>query len=259
MSDRLDIPEEMVLALGDQRFDMRFDFFLCPNHGLIAPKRFDSEWSTDYGCPVPTYKEDPCDEHLTAVFLDSLVSALRNQGAEEAKQRMQTLERSIAEVERERDAIKMDPSGERILAAKDSKILELEAVVREAETERDQALAKGAEEERQRLAHGGEPDISPGDVIAAEPDGTITLDDGITTWNPARACAFLTQQALAKGAEEERERLRATLVPLLDRHREMLEEFRQGRAGSGNALSRIEGEIGAALDTSVPSEPEGGK
>src|SRR3954453_2481222 len=77
------------------------------------------------------------------------------------------------------------------------------------------ALRKqGAEEVQQRLAHGGEPDLSPGDVIAAEPDGTITLDDGITTWNPARACEFLTRQALAKGAEEERERLRRGLEAL---------------------------------------------
>lgn len=35
------------------------------------------------------------------------------------------------------------------------------------------------------------PDESPGAVIAAEPDGTIVLDDGITTWNPRRAKAFL--------------------------------------------------------------------
>jgi hypothetical protein len=35
------------------------------------------------------------------------------------------------------------------------------------------------------------PDDSPGDVIAAEADGTIFLDDGITTWNPLRALAFL--------------------------------------------------------------------
>jgi hypothetical protein len=38
------------------------------------------------------------------------------------------------------------------------------------------------------------PDVSPGDVISAEPDGTIVLDDGITTWNPARACEFLLAQ-----------------------------------------------------------------
>ncbi len=36
------------------------------------------------------------------------------------------------------------------------------------------------------------PDWSPGDVIAAYEDGTIVLDDGITTWNPARAQAFVT-------------------------------------------------------------------
>ena len=34
-------------------------------------------------------------------------------------------------------------------------------------------------------------DDSPGDVIAAYPDGTIVLDDGITTWAPQRALAFL--------------------------------------------------------------------
>jgi hypothetical protein len=39
------------------------------------------------------------------------------------------------------------------------------------------------------------PDESPGDVIAAEPDGTIVLDDGITTWNPRRAAAFFAARA----------------------------------------------------------------
>jgi hypothetical protein len=39
-----------------------------------------------------------------------------------------------------------------------------------------------------------EPDESPGDVIAAYPDGTIILDDGITTWNPRRAAKFLAEQ-----------------------------------------------------------------
>lgn len=68
-------------------------------------------------------------------------------------------------------------------------------------------VAKAVEAERERLAHGGEPDISPGDVIAAEPDGTITLDDGITTWNPARANAFLVRQAIQK----ERERIEGAL------------------------------------------------
>jgi hypothetical protein len=35
------------------------------------------------------------------------------------------------------------------------------------------------------------PDWSPGDVIAAYSDGTIVLDDGLTTWNPERANDFL--------------------------------------------------------------------
>jgi len=46
-------------------------------------------------------------------------------------------------------------------------------------------------------AAGRYPDDSPGDVIAAEPDGTITLDDGITTWNPIRAAAFF-QSGIAR-------------------------------------------------------------
>lgn len=45
------------------------------------------------------------------------------------------------------------------------------------------------------------PDDSPGDVIAAESDGTIILDDGVTTWNPARATAFLVAQAQRKTRE----------------------------------------------------------
>lgn len=60
-----------TLKLGDQEFDLRFDFFLCPSHGLIVPSKFNTNWTTDEGCPVPTYKEEPCGEKLTAVFLDT--------------------------------------------------------------------------------------------------------------------------------------------------------------------------------------------
>lgn len=55
----------------------------------------------------------------------------------------------------------------------------------------------------ERLKHGGEPDISPGDVIAAEPDGTIVLDDGITTWNPSRATGFLIAYERQRAAKAE--------------------------------------------------------
>ena len=34
------------------------------------------------------------------------------------------------------------------------------------------------------------PDTSPGTVIHAKSDGTIILDDGVTTWNPLRALAW---------------------------------------------------------------------
>lgn len=58
-----------------------------------------------------------------------------------------------------------------------------------------------AERENQRwlVWSGGQyPDESPGDVIAAMSDGTITLDDGITTWNPLRALRWMAlKSALA--------------------------------------------------------------
>lgn len=64
-----------TIKLGDQEFDLRYDFFLCPSHGLIVPSCFDSEWDTDHGCPVPNYHEEPCDEPLVAVFLNKLFDA----------------------------------------------------------------------------------------------------------------------------------------------------------------------------------------
>jgi hypothetical protein len=38
------------------------------------------------------------------------------------------------------------------------------------------------------------PDDSPGDVIHAYSDGTIILDDGITTWNPLRALEWIERR-----------------------------------------------------------------
>jgi hypothetical protein len=38
------------------------------------------------------------------------------------------------------------------------------------------------------------PDESPGDVIHALSDGTIVLDDGITTWNPLRALTWIERR-----------------------------------------------------------------
>lgn len=65
-----------LLRVGGQDFDLRFDFFLCPKHGLFVPKRIDDDWNTDEGCPI--FLNDwgeRCDEPLTAVFLDGLTSA----------------------------------------------------------------------------------------------------------------------------------------------------------------------------------------
>lgn len=47
-------------------------------------------------------------------------------------------------------------------------------------------------------------DTSPGDVIAAYKDGTIVLDDGITTWNPERALAYYDARIAELTAENKR-------------------------------------------------------
>jgi phosphohistidine swiveling domain-containing protein len=44
-------------------------------------------------------------------------------------------------------------------------------------------------------------DVSPGDVIAAYPDGTVVLDDGITTHNMQKAQAFAQQHGWSKQQE----------------------------------------------------------
>ena len=43
------------------------------------------------------------------------------------------------------------------------------------------------------MAEQRQPDWSPGDVIAADAEGNILLDDGIWTWNPERAQTFLNE------------------------------------------------------------------
>jgi transposase-like protein/phosphohistidine swiveling domain-containing protein len=58
-------------------------------------------------------------------------------------------------------------------------------------------MAMASFEDDMRDYGGG--DISPGDVIAATPDGTIVLDDGITTFNPERAYQWLKEN----GRDEE--------------------------------------------------------
>ena len=63
--------------------------------------------------------------------------------------------------------------------------------------------ARGVSDDRLRgdgrwlaWSDGRYPDESPGDVIHAEADGTITLDDGITTWNPLRALEWFAGEAV---------------------------------------------------------------
>ena len=47
------------------------------------------------------------------------------------------------------------------------------------------------------------PDDSPGDVIHATRDGTIVLDDGVTTWNPLRALAWYADWLAANGCKRQ--------------------------------------------------------
>ena len=53
-------------------------------------------------------------------------------------------------------------------------------------------------------SNGQQPDDSTGDVIAAYDDGTIILDDSITTWNPLRALKFMRSARDAAEAEHDR-------------------------------------------------------
>lgn len=103
MTDQASLPEERFLVLGEKRFDLRFDFFFCPNHGLIVPSEFDSEWNTDMGCPVPTYHEEPCDEQVQAVFLDSLFDATRKQERERLAERLEEVDAGLQELRERRE------------------------------------------------------------------------------------------------------------------------------------------------------------
>ncbi len=62
------------LRIGDQTFDTRLDFFLCPTHGLIVPARFDSCWTTDDACPVILSGLEACGEDLAPVYMDHLAA-----------------------------------------------------------------------------------------------------------------------------------------------------------------------------------------
>ena len=65
-------------------------------------------------------------------------------------------------------------------------------------------------------------DWTIGDVIHAHEDGTIILDDGITTWNPIRAADYFLGCALARLETHENLNLR-----YLDHVREQIVAARQ--------------------------------
>jgi hypothetical protein len=73
---------------------------------------------------------------------------------------------------------------------------EAEAIHRVIEMNARQLLESELATQKARSA----PDFSPGEVISAEVDGTIVLDDGITTWNPTQACEFLLAAQKAQTA-----------------------------------------------------------
>ena len=89
--------------IGDQEFHPRYDFFFCPSHGLIVPRCFSDEWTTDEGCPCALWNEESCDEPLTPVYLDNLVPAanqvpqVQPDGGEREALRQKLLSRGTAE------------------------------------------------------------------------------------------------------------------------------------------------------------------
>lgn len=91
------------------------------------------------------------------------------------------------------------------------------------------------------------PDTVVGDVIAAEQDGTIVLDDGLTTWNPLRACAFLI--AIRSQLNTELQQLRATLA---ERDRELLHkgeiqrELEKQQDRNRNQIAELQSELATA-------------
>lgn len=122
--------------------------------------------------------------------LDRDESAESNGGGSEAdvvqlRERVELAESVVSDVERERDEAR-------------TRAEELAEEVRKL-TEASEALSKRAleneSEVRQWLAWSGDryPDDSTGDVVSADPDGTIEFDDGVTTWNPLRAAAWLAE------------------------------------------------------------------
>jgi hypothetical protein len=80
---------------------------------------------------------------------------------------------------------------------------------------------------RKLLAPPAVPDWSPGDVIAAYPDGRIVLDDGVTTYNPERAADFLkladrsrlerTRSMADNNPERADDRRKAAWIPVAER------------------------------------------
>lgn len=109
-------------------------------------------WETD-GCP-PFEFETVRKQIIESGHEDSRDYADALVRATQAEARIRRLERSIGEVEEERDAIKMDPEAERILAAKDRKILELESVIRSAEARIQEAVEEFERRATGYFAHG---------------------------------------------------------------------------------------------------------
>jgi hypothetical protein len=99
---------------------------------------------------------------ITCAAVDAAYPAITSKlsaDLEEARKGKRRLEQSIAEVEEERDAIRMDPQAERVLAAKDRKILELEGVIRDVEGERDREAA--LREDAYRYQQAAEDRLNP--------------------------------------------------------------------------------------------------
>lgn len=62
------------------------------------------------------------------------------------------------------------------------------------------------------------------------------------------AHTYVPAEVVTQAAQQERERVKEALLPLLDQLAEAISDYRDGKAGSGTWLNRIESEILTTLD-----------
>jgi hypothetical protein len=194
--------------------------------------------------------QEECRADALAV-LQAAAPALRKQGAEEEAERCRELEEDLREEQRVHG---QDAEAARCLR---SALRSCEKVLATTQAERDQALAKGAEEaEKERdqwrrdydqaIAERDKLDNRIGQLLR---DRTEAEADRDAAYKAEEIAHRERDQALAKGAEEERERLRAKA----DEIREAIYQDLTGEGVTENALCTALARFDA-LEDPAPSE-----